>query len=430
MLKRIAEKKLLAWKNSDSKLPLVVKGARQVGKSFIIEKFAKENYKKVISIDFIKNPKYKQIFEGDIDVETILLQLNLRVPSSDIVNGNTLIFLDEIQECPEARTALKFLARDKRFDVVASGSLLGINYKEVPSFPVGYVSHLEMHSLNFEEFLWAKDIKDNSIKEIKKYFTNKKEVPKAIHERMLELFREYIVVGGMPMAVQTFINDKNFSKVLKVQRGIIEDYADDITKYARGVDKAKIKECFYAIPKELAQDYKKFKYSIVERGGTARKFSGSLRWLYDAGIINFCNNLKSVESPLEGNSKQAEFKIYMRDTGLLMAMLEDGSQEEIIDGNFGIYKGAIYENIIADIFTKNEKKLYYYEKNNKLEIDFIIKQGRNISPIEVKSADNTKSKSLKNFLVDKNMRGIKLSTKNIGVAEKFDSFPLYMAMYL
>jgi len=431
MLKRKIYENLMEWKAREDKLCLLVKGARQVGKTFIIELFAQQNYKHCTIINFVKNPAYKAIFDGDLDVETLIKQISLRVSGAELVPGKTLIFLDEIQDCPCARAALKFLAQDGRFDVIASGSMLGINYKDVPSYPVGYVDHLDMYSLDFEEFLWANGVSPESIGDIKNYYAQKETVPTAMHERMMELFKEYIVVGGMPRAVYEFVTTHNFANVLRIQKAIINDYYDDIAKYAEGAEKAKVRTCFSSIPKHLSKDYKKFQYSIVERGGTARKFGGSLMWLFDAGIINFCHNLSLPELPLEGNAKSDTFKVYMHDTGLLMAMLEDGSQEDIIDGNLGIYKGAIYENIIADIFGKLGKKLYYFEQNGKLEIDFFIRKNKTATAVEVKSADNTKSKSMGAVFAKYGVtHGIKLSTKNVGGTEDFDSFPLYMAMFL
>jgi len=431
VLKRKIYDDLIRWKNRDGKLCLLVKGARQVGKTFIIEKFARENYKHFTPINFVKNPAYKTIFDGDLDTETLIKQISLRVPGAELIPGETLLFLDEIQDCTRARAALKFLTQDGKFDVIASGSMLGIDYKDVPSYPVGFVDHLEMYSLDFEEFLWANGVSPESVADIREYCDKKKTVPAAMHERMMELFKEYIVVGGMPRVVYEFVNTHNFANVLKIQRGIISDYTDDIAKYAEGAEKAKARACFLSIPKHLAKDYKKFQYSIVERGGTARKFGGSLMWLFDADIVNFCYNLSIPELPLEGNAKSDVFKVYMRDTGLLMAMLEDGSQEDIIDGNLGIYKGAIYENIIADIFGKAGRKLYYFEKDGKLEIDFFIRRNKTATAVEVKSADNTKAKSM-DAVIEKHgvKHGIKLSTKNVGGTEKFDSLPLYMAMFL
>ena len=431
MLVRKIYDDLLRWKSRKDKQCLVVKGARQVGKTFIIELFAHKNYKHYTVLNFERNPAYRAIFDGDLYTETIIKQISLRVPGAELVPGETLLFLDEIQSCPRAHTTLKFLSQDGRFDVIATGSLLGINYKEVPSYPVGYVEHLDMYSLDFEEFLWANGLTPGSIADIKEYFDKKKSVPTAMHERMMELFKEYIVIGGMPRAVDEFVTTHNFATVLRIQKAIINDYTDDIAKYAEGSEKAKARACFLSIPKHLSKDYKKFQYSIVERGGTARKFGGSLMWLYDAGIINFCYNLSLPELPLEGNAKSDIFKVYMRDTGLLMAMLEDGSQTDIIDGDLGIYKGAVYENIIADIFGKAGKKLYYFEQNGKLEIDFFIRRDKTATAVEVKSADNTKAKSMESVIAKYGVKhGIKLSAKNVGGTDAFDSLPLYMAMFL
>ena len=431
MLRRKIEKKLIEWKNNKDKTCLMIKGARQVGKTFIVNKFANENYKYYTYINFIENPEYTEIFEGNLNVDNLIKQISIRVDDAQLEPYETLIFLDEIQMCPKARTALKFFSIDKRFDVIASGSLLGINYKEVPSFPVGYVEHLEMFSLDFEEFLWANNITESSISNVKEYYEKKEKVPLAIHTKMLELFKEYIIVGGMPRVVMEYINTKNFSKVLKLQRDIIIDYEDDIAKYADNLEKVRAKACFNSIPKQLAKEYKKFQYSVVEKNSTAKKYSSSIKWLKDAGIINICHNISNIELPLEGNAKEDCFKIYMADTGLLMAMLDDGAQEDIIDGNLGIYKGAIFENIVADIFAKSGKKLYYYERDSKLEIDFVIRYKRKAVPVEVKSADNTKAKSLDSlFKNNKISSAIKLSAKNVSGKDKILSFPLYMAMFI
>ena len=431
MLKRKITNDLIAWKESRDKLCLLIKGARQVGKTFIIDSFARANYTHYTPINFDENPGYKAIFDGDLDVNTLIKQISLRVPNAELVPHKSLIFLDEIQNCPRARTALKFFAIDKRFDVIASGSMLGLHYKDVPSYPVGYVEHLDMHSLDFEEFLWANGVKTESIADIKEYFTKKVKVPTAMHEKMMQLFKEYIVVGGMPRVVHEFVTTQNFAHVFKIQKAIIRDYLDDIAKYAEGSERAKARACFLSIPKHLSKDFKKFQYGLVERKGTARKFGGSLMWLFDAGIINFCYNLALPELPFEGNAKSDTFKVYMRDTGLLMAMLEDGAQQDIIDGNLGIYKGAIYENVIADIFCKSGKKLYYFEHNSKIEIDFFIRQNKLATAIEVKSAENTKAKSVNSVMDNYGVKyAIKLSAKNVGGTEPVDSYPLYMAMFL
>lgn len=431
MLERKAMHELIEWKNNPNKMCLLVKGARQVGKTYLIDKFCQENYNNYVYINFFEMKECHKIFSGNLDIENIIKQLTAFFPNKKIIPNETVIFLDEIQECPEAFTALKFLTISKQFDVIASGSLLGINYKEIPSYPVGYIDHLEMNSLDFEEFCWAIGINKNVFKDLKENFDKKEQVLPYIHTIMLKAFREYIIVGGMPEVVEKFVNTNNFSEVLKVQRKIIEDYKMDIGKYARETEKAKVRDCFLSIPKHLAKDYKKFRYSLVSSGGKREKYQGSLRWLQDAEIINVCYNLTNPEFPLEGNRRDDSFKVYMKDTGLLMGMLEEGTAREILNGNLGIYKGAIYENIIADIFAKNNKKLYYFEHNSTLEIDFFIRFQDKITAVEVKSADNTKSKSLKSVMENYNVgQGIKLSSKNLGFKDNVISYPIYMAIFL
>lgn len=432
MLERKIEKNLLEWKNEKNKKCLIIEGARQIGKTFIVREFGKNNYKYFIEINFYETPAYKEIFNGSLNGKEIESQIRLRVPEAkDMVPGETLIFLDEIQFCPNAMTALKFLTVDGRYDYISSGSLLGLKTKDVSSYPVGYVKHLKMYSLDFEEFLWSRNVAQESIEEIRQNFINKTSVHPSAHQVMMDHFKDYIIVGGMPEVVYAFSQEKNYNKVLEIQRDILRKYEDDIQKYADTSEKNKIRSCFRSISKNLAQDYKKFRYSNVEKGGSARKYAGSLEWLYDADIIDFCYNLRVPELPLEGNVIDDCFKVYMKDIGLLMAMLEDGSQIDIIDGNLGIYKGAIYENVIADIFSKKGKKLYYFEHNSSLELDFIIRYDRKATPIEVKSADNTKSKSMTSLINNWGVEyGIKLSSKNVCKSDKVDSFPLYMAMFL
>lgn len=432
ILKRKITEDLKLWKSKKNKQVLLITGARQVGKTYIIQEFAKNCYNNSIYINFIEQPDLKSIFEENLDAETIIKQISLRVTNFNLGKDKTLLILDEIQACEKAITALKFLALDGRFDIICSGSLLGIAYKRVESFPVGFIERLELNSLDFEEFCWANGMSEDALTYLKSFFDQKITVPEAIHKKMLDLFKEYIVVGGMPRIVDEFVTNHNFANVLNLQKNILEDYKNDIIKYADMEDKAKIRDCFLSIPKHLAKDYKKFRYNLVDKNGSAKKYFGSLEWLYDAGIINFCYNLSVPELPLEGNAKSDVFKVYMKDTGLLMAMLEDGSQIEIINGNLGIYKGAIYENIIADLFGKMGRKLYYFEYNSTLEIDFFIRLDGKATAIEVKSADNTKSKSLisimNNWHVEK---AIKLSSKNLGIAQNgILNLPIYMVMFL
>ena len=431
MLKRKITQKLIDWKNDKNKKCLIVNGARQVGKTYIIDDFGKNYYENYVRINFIERPELIKIFDNSLNAEEIIKMLKVNLPEFNFVPEKTLIFFDEIQVCPNAITALKFLTIYNKYDIIVSGSLLGLSYKYVSSFPVGYVERLTLYSLDFEEFLWANGITDDSINYVRSFYDNNKVVPDIVHEKMMKLFKDYIVIGGMPEVVETYVMENDYLKAYELQKQIIEDYRNDIIKYAEGNMKPKIRACFDSIPKHLSKDYKKFKYSDVESGASSRKYGGCLQWLNDAGIINFCYNLNTLELPLEGNSKSDVFKVYMSDTGLLMAMLEEGSQLEILNGNLGIYKGAIYENIIADIFAKKDKKLYYFEKNSTLEIDFILRLNNKIVPIEVKSADNTKSKSLKTVIEKYNIEnGIKLSSKNVGVSDNIYSYPLYMSIFI
>lgn len=433
MLKRKIINNLLIWKENHKNNCLLLIGARQVGKTFILKEFSNHYYEKTLYINFIEKNEYKEIFDGNLDVETIFKQISLRIGEFEIIPGKTLIILDEIQVCENAITALKFLAMDNRFDCIASGSLLGIAYERVSSFPVGYVERLYMYSLDFEEFCWANGMNIETINYIKDYFIKKTTVPNGVHNRLLELFKEYIVIGGMPKVVDDYVTNKNFENVFKLQKNIIDDYKDDIIKYATEDEKSKIRACFNSIPIQLAKENKKFQYNIVEKNSNSKKYLGALEWLYDAGIINFCYNLSNIDLPLEGNKKEDCFKVYMKDTGLLVSMLGKDAAIEIIDGNLGIYKGAVYENIIADIFTKLDKKLYYFEYNSTLEIDFIIKYENKITAVEVKSGDNTKSKSLNSVINNWGVpMGIKLSTKNTGIniENNILCIPLYMAMFL
>ena len=431
MLRRRIDEKLLEWKNRPNKMCLLLAGARQVGKTYSVMHFARKNYDYAIELNFEKNPAYRGIFEGSLEVDEILARISLVYPGAKFVPGRTLIFLDEVQSCPRARTALKFLTQDRRFDVIASGSLLGIRYKEEPSLPVGYVDHLEMHSLDFKEFLWAHGYDDPAIETLASYATKDEPVPASIHQTMMRLLREHIIVGGMPKAVQTFVDSHSFAEVLRVQRGIIDDYRADIAKYAEGAEKAKARACFDSIPRQLARSYKKFSYAVVEAKTGARKYGGSLQWLYDAGIVNFCHNLETIGLPLEGNAIDNNFKVYMRDTGLLMSMLEEGSQADIFNGNLGIYKGAIYENIVADMLAKQERKLYFYGEGAHFEIDFVIRQGGEAVPVEVKSSANRKAKSMTEIIRrGQARRGIKLSAGNRGVDGVIETYPLYLTPFL
>lgn len=436
MLKRKIEQALINWKNTPNHSPLIIKGCRQCGKTYSVRDFAKKNYKYEVYLNFFKNPSYISIFDGSLEIDNLIMMMSaLLGPNAVFKSGETVIILDEIQDCPEARTALKFFREDGRFDVIGTGSLLGVKGygKQPKSIPVGSETVIEMHPLDFEEFLWANGITPQIIDKLKECFNEEKPVPDALHEKMRQLILQYTVVGGMPEVVDTFVKTKQMNSVLALQRDIVRSYEDDMVKYADDKDKSLIKECFQSIPKQLSKENKKFQYSVVKKGGTASKFQGSIQWIEDAGIIARCYNLDLPELPLDGNAIDDVFKVYMQDTGLLVSMLEDGTQFDILQGNLYGYKGAIFENLMADIFTKMGRKLYYYHKDSGLEIDFVIRYKGGATLIEVKAATgNTKStKTILSHPEKYHVAGaIKLGDYNVGRNEKMQTIPIYMGFLL
>ena len=374
MLKRKIELRLIEWKNTPNRKPLIIKGCRQCGKTYSVLDFAKKNYTHVVYLNFFQNPDYASVFAGSLEIDHIVMMLSALLGKEAVFKpGETVLVLDEIQDCPEARTALKFFRDDGRYDVIGTGSLLGVKGygKEPKSVPVGAETVIDMYPLDFEEFLWANGIEVPVIEMLKKHLEEESPVPEALHNRLRQLMLQYAVVGGMPDAVQTFVDTKQMDEVLSIQRDIVRSYEDDMVKYADKKDKSRIKECFQSIPKQLAKENKKFQYSVVRKGSTASKYAGSLQWIEDAGIISRCYNLSITELPLDGNADKDTFKVYMRDMGLFVSMLEDGTQYDILQGNLFGYKGAIFENLIADIFSKMGRKLYYYHKDSGMEVDFL-----------------------------------------------------------
>lgn len=436
MLVRKIENKLMEWKNNGNRNPLIIKGCRQCGKTFSVMKFAKENYKHVVYMNFFENPNYKSIFSDSLDVDYLTMMMSALLGNRAIFEDrNTIIILDEIQECPEARTALKFFKLDGRYDVIGTGSLFGVKgYASNPvSIPVGYETVIDMYPLDFEEFLWANGITKEMINFLKNSMEKVKPIPEAFHNRFRQLLLQYAVVGGMPAVVQTFIDTNQMNLVLQMQRDIIHSYEDDMVKYATTKDKANIKECFQSIPRQLGKENKKFQYSIVKKGSKASHFAGSLQWIEDAGIINRCYNLSIPELPLDGNAIKEIFKVYMADTGLFISMLEDGTQFDVLQGNLQGYKGAIFENLIADIFSKMGRKLYYYHKDSGLEVDFIIRYKGECVLVEVKATTGN-TKSAKTILKHPEKyhvyHAIKVGDYNIGKTEQILIIPLYMAFLL
>lgn len=436
MLKRKIEQELINWKENPNRKPLIIKGCRQCGKTFSVLDFAKKNYKNVVYLNFFENPDYAAVFSGSLEVDHIVMMLSALLGRAAVFEpGETVMILDEIQDCPEARTALKFFRTDGRFDVIGTGSLLGVKGygKEPRSIPVGSETVIDMYPLDFEEFLWANGIDEAVINILKKNLEEEMPIPEALHNRMRQLLLQYTVVGGMPDAVQTFVDTKRMDEVLRIQRDIVRSYEDDMVKYAERKDKSHIRECFQSIPKQLSKENKKFQYAVVKKGSTAAKYMGSLQWIEDAGIIARCYNLSITELPLDGNAEEDVFKVYMRDCGLFVSMLEDGTQYDILQGNLFGYKGAIFENLIADIFTKMGRKLYYFHKDSGLEVDFVIRYKGECTLVEVKATTGN-VKSTKTILRHPEKYHVKSAMKlgdyNIGRMDQILTLPLYMAFLI
>ena len=436
MLKRKMEQKLMEWKNTAGHKPLIIKGCRQCGKTFSVLEFAKKNYKHVVYLNFFENPDYASVFSGSLEVDNIIMMLSALLGKGAVFEaGETVLILDEIQDCPDARTALKFFRLDGRFDVIGTGSLLGVKGygKEPKSIPVGSETVIDMYPLDFEEFLWANEIEEPVIELLKKNLDAETPVPEALHHRMRQLLLQYTVVGGMPEAVQEFVNTKQMNEVLRIQRDIVRSCEDDMVKYAEKKDKSRIRECFQSIPKQLSKENKKFQYSVVKKGSTASKYEGSLQWIEDAGIITRCYNLSITELPLDGNAEKDTFKVYMKDCGLFVSMLEDGTQYDILQGNLHGYKGAVFENLIADIFAKMGRRLYYFRKDSGLEVDFVIRYQGECTLVEAKASTGN-TKSTKTILRHPEKyhvySAIKLGDYNIGRSEQILTLPLYMAFLL
>lgn len=426
---RKVEDYLLSWKQNDNHLPLLIKGARQVGKSYSIRKFAKANYEHVIEINFELDMYMKEVFEQTRKVEDIIAMYQLQHPET-IFDQNTLLFLDEIQSSSSALTSLKFFA-NQDFDVIASGSLLGVSIAHTTSFPVGYVEMVDLHAMDFEEFLIANQIPEAIFKQLKECYEKGTMVMEPLHKKMMQLFKEYIVVGGMPAVVKEYITSKNFDKVKQLQQQILNAYYADIAKYGEGSEKIKAHECFTSIPKQLAKDNKKFQYKLLKKGGNARIYESSLQWLFDSGLIHRLYRLDTLEEPMEAHIDLSAFKVYFHDTGLLLAMFEQNVGAMILQDDLLIYKGGIFENVVYQCLQAHHKNIYYYEYRSQYEIDFVIYENDRVVPIEVKSAGNTKSKSLQASMERFHLqKGYKLSTNNTNVNEKIKCYPLYMLLFI
>ena len=435
LLKRKIDNYLNNWKQNKDRKPLIVKGARQIGKTKSITAFAEANYKSVIAINFVEQQKYKQIFNDGYEVDTVIKNISLLDPSLKFIPNDTILFFDELQECPECATSLKFFCIDGRYDVICSGSLMGINYNKIESNSVGYKEDYEMHSMDFEEFLWAKGYSEEFVEELYSHMLNGKPFSELQLETLFDIFRDYMTLGGMPDVVRTYIENKNFSGTLEIQRQLLADYEEDITKYAVGLDKAKIKNIYNHISFFLAKENKRFQISKISHNARNREYVGVVEWLTDAGIINPCYCLAEIELPLKGNYDPKLYKIYFKDTGLLIASLDEEAQEDLrANRNFGTYKGAIYENIVGDMLVKQGYRLYYYKQDNPaLEMDFFVRDSESLIPVEVKANDGA-TPSLKKLIANDKYPdirfGIKFGYKNIGFANGFYTFPYFLGFLL
>ena len=432
MLKRKILDKLLEWKSNKDKKSLIIEGARQVGKTFIINFFGNNYYEQFIYINFLSNPKYKEIFIDNIDFKNVINKLK-RYPEFKNINfdNECLLFIDEIQECPEAITSLKFLTINEKFNVIASGSYLGLKFNKNANFsyPVGYIEVIKLNPLDFEEFLWANDVQLNDIKEIKECFNNKKKINNELHQYMIEKFKQYILVGGMPAAINEFIKEENYFKVREIQKQIIEYYFNEANRYANTSDKLKIRECLLSIPNQLSKENKKFMFSHLNNNARSKWYMSAIQWLIDSNIVNICKRISRIENPLNAFEITNDFKLYMSDTGLLCSMIDDSIINLVLAKNENfIFKGALYENMISQILIANNFKLRYLKPNQSLEIDFILSfQKGNPILLEVKSG-NSRSKSLFTFLdKNKNLIGIKCTNENINFKNnKILNIPWYL----
>ena len=434
-LKRKIDTFLKEWKENADRKPLIVKGARQIGKTESICQFAKMNYDSVININFVEEPKYKTITSDGYKSADIVKNISMLDPSKKFIEGKTLIIFDEIQEFPDMATSLKFFKLDGRFDVICSGSMLGINYKKIESNSVGYKTDYEMHSMDFEEFLWGKGYDNDFISTILNHMKTLTPFNDAELSVLNSMFIDFCILGGMPAVVREYIEKGTFENSLETQRQLIEDYKEDIRKYAKGLDQGRILNVFNHIPAQLAKENKKFQISKVAHGARFKDYRGCIEWLADSGIINICYQLGFPELPLKGNIDETKYKIYFADTGLLVAMLDEEAQDDLrANKNLGVYKGALFENVVGEAFVKSGLNLYYYKRENStLEEDFFVRTANDLIPVEVK-ATNGRSKSLRTLIDGDRYQdikyGIKFANTNIGFCNDIYTFPYFCAFLL
>ena len=436
MLERKIDTYLAKWKNAPSRKPLIVKGARQIGKTESIRAFGKANYQSVIEINFVLQKKFRTIFNNGYEVDTIIKNISLLEPSWQFIPGKTLIFFDELQKCPDCATSLKSFCQDRRYDVICSGSLMGIYYEEIESNAVGFKEDYEMYSMDFEEFLWAKGYSREQVEDLYKHMIDVQPFSQLEMDTIMDIFCDYMTIGGMPEVVKKYIDQGNFEGTLSLQRQLLKDYEEDITKYASQTDKAKVLAVYNHISTFLAKENKKYQITKIAKGARNREYIGSVEWLRQAGVIHVCYCLNNVELPLKGNYMPDNYKLYYHDTGLLIASLDEEAQEDLrANKNFGTYKGAIYENVVGEMLLKSGyEQLYFYKHENPaLEMDFFVRDADSLVPVEVKAKDGATA-SLNNLIKWESYRdvklGIKLGYKNVGWNGQFYTFPYFLAFLI
>lgn len=434
-LRRRIDTFLREWHQSEGHLPLIVSGARQVGKTESIRHFAQQTYASIIEINFVEEPRYKAIIEEGYNPEKIIKIMSRMNNAFHFEVGRTLIFFDEVQEFPEITTSLKFFKIDGRFDVICSGSLLGVHHKRIESHSVGYKTDYTMRSFDFEEFLWALGYSDDVAEDMLEHMQSHHCFTNGELELYSSLYMDYILLGGMPAVIHDYLLTRTFERTLDIQRQILKDYQEDIRKYAESLDQTKILAVFNQIAPQLAKENKKFQYSKISPGARSREYFGCVEWLLDAGVVSVCKCLSFPELPLKGNVDEQKFKLYAADTGILIAMLDDETGDDLrMNSNLGVYKGALYENFVGEALSKSGYDLYYYRREDgSLEVDFFVRTASELLPVEVK-AGNSVSKSLRNLISSDHYpsihNGIKFIHGNIGQTETITTFPYFCAFLL
>lgn len=434
-LKRKIDSFLVSWKENPERKPLIIKGARQVGKTKSILTFASSHYDSVVSINFAEDPIYKQIIENGYSTDAVIKNISRINADAKFVDGKTLIFFDEIQEFPDITTTLKFFSLDGRFDIICSGSLLGIHYKEISSISVGYKTEVEMRSLDFEEFLWALGYDDSIKDDILEHMRSFTPFSPAVLKIYNDLFLDYCIVGGMPNVVYDFVNKKTFENTLDLQRQIVIGYEADIRKYASGLDKARVANVFRSVPFQLGKENKKFQISKVRSGAKFKDYRGSLEWLEDAGIVNVSRALQTPNLPLKGNVVEDCCILYYADNGLLLSQLDDDAQMDFRQNkNLDVYKGGLFESIIGEALVKSGYELRYFKKESStLQEEFFVRHKDDLVPIEVKAGNNN-SKSLSTLIKSSDYKeirfGIKIVRGNIGFSSNICTFPHFCAFLI